>query len=171
MTNFRRSGLLAVFLLVLSAGYVSGGYGQPTHDPVLQPLGFLSGRWVSESRTEMQEESWSPVKGDSMVGSFRIVQKGRPVFYEFWVVEVDDNRPVLKLKHFDNGLLGWEEKNAATKLPVTSTAENDAVFAQADGGVSLHYHLVGKKLTCTVHHVRNGKGSDETFTLLRASGN
>jgi uncharacterized protein DUF6265 len=166
MTNFRRSGLLAAFLSVLSVGY-----GQPAHDPELPRLGFLSGRWVSESPTEMQEESWSPVNGDSMVGSFRIVQKGRPVFYEFWAVEVDHNRPVLKLKHFDNGLLGWEEKNDATKLPLTSSAENDAVFAQADGGVSLHYHLVGKKLTCTVHHVRNGKESDETFTLLRASGN
>jgi len=166
MINFWRSGLLAAFLSVLSVAY-----GQPAHDPELQRLGFLSGRWVSESPTEMQEESWSPVKGDSMIGSFRIVQKGRPVFYEFWAVEVDDNRPVLRLKHFDNGLHGWEEKNAATKLPLTSSAENGAVFTQADGGVSLHYHLVGKRLTCTVHHVRNGKESDETFTLLRASGN
>ena len=43
-------------------------------------------------------------------------------------------------------------------------------FLKADGSVSLHYHLVGKKLTCTVHHVRNGKGTDETFTLMRAPG-
>jgi hypothetical protein len=165
MTNLRRAGLLAAFLVVASISD-----GQPVHDRVLQPLSFLSGRWVSETPTEMQEEIWTPVSGDSMIGSFRILQHGRPVFYEFWVVEVDDNRPVLKLKHFDAGLLGWEEKNATTKMPLISTAESDAVFAEADGSVSLHYHLVGKKLTCTVHHVRNGKGTDETFTLMRAPG-
>jgi Domain of unknown function (DUF6265) len=165
MTNLRRAGLLAAFLVVASISD-----GQPVHDRVLQPLNFLSGRWVSETPTEMQEEIWTPVSGDSMIGSFRILQHGRPVFYEFWVVEVDDNRPVLKLKHFDAGLLGWEEKNATTKMPLISTAESDAVFAEADGSVSLHYHLVGKKLTCTVHHVRNGKGTDETFTLMRAPG-
>jgi Domain of unknown function (DUF6265) len=118
----------------------------------------------------LQEEIWTPVSGDSMIGSFRIVEQGRPVFYEFWVVEVVDNRPVLKLKLFNAGLVGWEEKNAATKMPLISIAESDAVFAEADGSVSLHYHLVGKKLTCTVHHVKNGKSSDDTFTLMRAPG-
>jgi Domain of unknown function (DUF6265) len=163
MTNLRLAGLLAAFLVVASISD-----GQPVHDTVLQPLGFLSGRWVSETPAEMQEEIWTPVRGDSMIGSFRILQHGRPVFYEFWVVEVDDNRPVLKLKHFNAGLLGWEEKNATTKMPLISTAESDAVFAEADGSVSLHYHLVGKKLTCTVHHVKNSKSTDETFTLMRA---
>jgi hypothetical protein len=98
------------------------------------------------------------------------VQSGRPVFYEFWAVELDENRPVLKLKHFNADLAGWEEKNASTKMPLVSNAEDDAVFAEEDGSVSLHYHRIGDRLTCTVHHVRNGKSSDETFTLMRAPG-
>jgi hypothetical protein len=125
---------------------------------------------MSEERTEVQEENWSPVIGNSMTGSFRIVQSGRPVFYEFWAVELDENRPVLKLKHFNADLAGWEEKNASTKMPLVSNAEDDAVFAEEDGSVSLHYHRIGDRLTCTVHHVRNGKSSDETFTLMRAPG-
>jgi len=84
-------------------------------------------------------------------------------------VELDDNHPVLKLKHFNAGLVGWEEKNTAVMMPLISTAESEAVFAEADGSVSLHYHLAGKKLTCTVHHMKDGKSSDETFTLMRAA--
>lgn len=53
-------------------------------------------------------------------------------------------------------------------MPVTSNAENDVVFAEADGSVSLHYHRAADKLTCTVHHIRNGRGSDEVFTLTKA---
>lgn len=108
------------------------------------------------------------MSGNSMIGSFRVVQDDRPIFYEFWVVELDENRPVLKLKHFNADLAGWEDKNASTKMPLISHSEEDAVFAEADGGVSLHYHRMGDKLTCIVHHVRDGKGSDETFNLTKA---
>ena len=144
--------------------------GQPVSNKALKPLAFLSGRWVSEEPTEVQEETWSPASGDSIIGSFRIVKNGKPVFYEFWAVEVDGDRPVLKLKHFNAGLAGWEEKNASTKMPLISTSQDDAVFAEPDGSVSLHYHRAGNLLTCTVHHVRNGVGSDETFKLTKAPG-
>jgi hypothetical protein len=146
------------------------GHGQPARTPPLQPLAFLSGRWVSIKPAEVQEESWSRVSGDSMTGTFRIVQGGKPVFYEFWAVEVDGNSPVLKLKHFNANLAGWEEKDVSTKLPLVSSSEDDAVFAEADGSASLHYHRASGILTCTVHHVKNGKAGDETFTLSRAPG-
>lgn len=145
-------------------------HGQPARNGPLQPLAFLSGRWVSITRAEMQEETWSRVSGDSMTGTFRVVQGGEPVFYEFWAVEVDGDKPVLKLKHFNAGLVGWEEKDTSTRMPLISSAENDVVFAEADGSVSLHYHRAGNTLTCLVHHVKNGKSSDETFTLTRAPG-
>jgi hypothetical protein len=163
MTKVRRAGLLAALLAVALMSDA-----QQASDTALKPLAFLSGRWVSETRGEVQEENWSPVSGNSMIGSFRIVESGKPVFYEFWVVELDENRPVLKLKHFNADLAGWEEKNASAKMPLIANSEDDAVFAEADGSVSLHYHRVGDVLSCTVHHVRNGKGSDEIFTLTRA---
>jgi Domain of unknown function (DUF6265) len=166
MTKIQRAVLIAASM---AAALVS--QGQQVRNTALKPLTFLSGRWASEKGSEVQEESWSPVTGDSMIGSFRILQAGRPIFYEFWVVEMDANRPVLKLKHFNADLAGWEEKSASTKMPLISSSEDDAVFAEAGGSVSLHYHRVGDMLTCTVHHVRNGKGSDETFALTRTSAN
>jgi hypothetical protein len=164
-TEALQAGLLTALLAATS---LSGG--QQARNASLNSLTFLSGRWVSEEPTEVQEESWSPVIGNSMIGSFRIVQGGTPVFYEFWAVEVTENRPVLKLKHFNADLAGWEEKDSSTKMPLVSSSDGDAVFADANGSVSLHYHRAGDLLTCTVHHVRNGKGSDETFKLTRAPG-
>lgn len=156
----------AILLMALLAARV--GTGQSAPNPTLNPLTFLSGRWVSEEPPEIQEENWSPVIGNSMMGSFRVVEKGKPVFYEFWAVELEDNHPVLKLKHFNSNLAGWEEKNTSVKMPLLSTGNGDAVFAEASGSVSLHYHRAGNKLTCTVHHVKDSKSSDETFTLIRA---
>jgi hypothetical protein len=125
MAKALHAALLAAFLAVAPIGN-----GQQPQNAALSPLAFLTGRWMSEERTEVQEENWSPVIGNSMTGSFRIVQSGRPVFYEFWAVELDENRPVLKLKHFNADLAGWEEKNASTKMPLVSNAEDDAVFAE-----------------------------------------
>ena len=73
MTNLRR-----VILLAACLGLGSSGDGQPVHNNVLQPLAFLSGRWVSETPAELQEENWTPVSGDSMTGSFRIVSMAAP---------------------------------------------------------------------------------------------
>jgi Domain of unknown function (DUF6265) len=165
MTSVLRAGLIAAILVAPSISD-----GQQVQSSALKPLAFLSGRWVSTTGTEIQEEHWSPLIGDSMTGSFRVVKDGRPVFYEFWAVEMDENRPVLKLKHFNANLAGWEEKDASTRMPLIASSANDATFAEADGSVSLHYHRAGETLTCTVHHVRDGKGSDEVFTLTRAQG-
>jgi hypothetical protein len=166
MKPLRHAGLITTFFVVAAVGD-----GQQRQGAALKHLRFLSGRWVSETPAEVQEETWTPVSGDSITGTFRIVQHGRPVFYEFWAVELDDNRPVLKLKHFNAGLDGWEERSTSIKMPLLSNSENDAVFAAADSSVSLHYHREGSKLTCTVHHVKNGHGSDEIFTMTRAPEN
>ena len=163
-------GSLCRKIAYISAAFLiaeTTGDGQQAQNAPLKPLAFLSGRWISEKPAEVQEETWSPVSGNSMIGSFRILRSGRPIFYEFWVMEVEENRPVLKLKHFNAGLAGWEEKNDSTKLPLASVSNGDAVFAQANGSVSLHYQRAGNVLTCTVHHVRDGKGSDEIFKLTR----
>jgi hypothetical protein len=161
----------AVLLATLTAA--ATGHAQP-HPSPLKPLAFLTGRWTSETPTEIQEENWSPVIGNSMTGSFRVVAGGKPVFYEYWAVEMDpdatsaNSKPVLKLKHYNAGLAGWEEKNDSTRMPLISSSADDAAFAEADGSVSLHYHRTANTLTCTVHHVKNGKASDEIFTLTRA---
>jgi hypothetical protein len=159
---------MSIPLLVLAVALsVFSSTPQPG-EAALQPLAFLSGRWISETGVELQEETWSPISGDSMVGSFRIVDDRKPIFYEFWVIEVENERPVLKLKHFNSDFAGWEEKNVSLKMPLISASTNDAVFAASDSSVSLHYRLAGDALTCTVHHVKNGKTSDEEFKMTRA---
>jgi hypothetical protein len=164
MANFRlAAGLVAAFFVLASVSE-----SQQERDSALKSLSFLSGRWVSEAPDQMQEELWTPVTGDSITGSFRILKQGSPVFYEFWVVEVNDNRPVLKMKHFSVGLVGWEDKTSSTQMPLITAARDDATFAASDGSVSLHYHRAGSSLTCIVHHVRNGKISEETFSLDKA---
>jgi hypothetical protein len=134
----------------------------------LQSLSFLTGHWTSDADGEFEEEYWSPVQGNSMVGTFRVVRLGKPVFYEFWVIEVENGKPVYKLKHFNGGLKGWEEKNDFIRLPARELDSNHVVFANEDGTLSLRYERKGTELTATLQRMKEGKPSDEVFVLHRA---
>jgi hypothetical protein len=157
---------LPIVLLIATLAVPPGIQAQASSNAMDQ-LSFLTGRWTSDTPDEYQEESWSPLHGQNITGHFRVLHKGTPVFYEFWTVEMDHNTPVLKLKHFNSGLIGWEEKDKSTRMPLRKASANEALFEEEDGNTTLHYQRTGDALTCTVHHVRAGKSEDEIFHLLR----
>ena len=159
----KRSTILVLLSAVLVAPF---SRAQAPVNP-LQPLSFLTGRWTSNADGEFQEEYWSPVQDGSMVGTFRVVRLGKPVFYEFWAVEVEDGKPVYKLKHFNGGLKVWEEKDDLVRLPVRELDSTHVVFANEDGTLSLRYDRKGTELTATLRHIKDGKSSDEVFLLRR----
>jgi hypothetical protein len=134
----------------------------------LAALGFLSGRWTSDSPDGMEEEYWSQAMGSSMVGTFRVVKDGAAVFYEFWAIEIEDGKAVFKMKHFNRGLIGWEEKADMVRLVTTAGPGNEVLFARPDGSLSLRYVANGEELVSTLRRVKEGKVMEETFHLHRA---
>jgi hypothetical protein len=139
-------------------------------DPALQPLAFLSGRWTSDSAEGQEEEYWSQATGRSMVGTFRVLKDGDAVFYEFWVIEVEDGRAIFKMKHFDRGLLGWEEKADMVRLTLSVRNGQDVLFSKSDGSLSLRYQRNGDELVSTLRRVKDGKTKEDVFHLHRSEG-
>jgi hypothetical protein len=139
-------------------------------DPALQPLAFLSGRWTSDSAEGQEEEYWSQATGRSMIGTFRVLKDGDAVFYEFWVIEVEDGRAIFKMKHFDRGLLGWEEKADMVRLTLSVRNGQDVLFSKSDGSLSLRYQRNGDELVSTLRRVKDGKTKEDVFHLHRSEG-
>lgn len=134
----------------------------------LQPLSFLSGRWIETTPDSWEEEYWSPIFANSMVGHFRVIKDGAPVFYEFWTIEVDDGKTVFKMKHFNHGLVGWEEKADIVRLLAT-TGPNQVQFSKPDGSLTLRYELKGDELISTLIRTKDGKKTEDVFHLHRAA--
>jgi hypothetical protein len=139
-------------------------------DPALQPLAFLSGRWTNDSAEGQEEEYWSQATGRSMIGTFRVLKDGDAVFYEFWVIEVEDGRAIFKMKHFDHGLLGWEEKADMVRLTLSVRDAEDVLFSKSDGSLSLRYQRNGDELASTLRRVKDGKTKEDVFHLHRSKG-
>ena len=137
-------------------------------DAALQPLTFLAGHWTSDTPEAQEEEYWSQAIGRSMVGTYRLTKAGDAVFYEFWVIEMEAGKAVFKMKHFDRGLQGWEEKADMVRLELSVNGPQDVLFARADGSLSLRYQRNGDELVSTLHRVKDGQPKEDVFRLHRS---
>lgn len=125
---------MAGFLLVLVLTAVAVAQDAPAaaeKKPVpgaLQDLAFLAGCWKTTHWGGEMDECWSAPLGDNMQCMFRFLKDGKVQFYEFIVIEQTAEGLYLRLKHFNAGLIGWEEKEKSLGGPLTALEKNKAVF-------------------------------------------
>jgi len=131
-----------LFLLIIFSGV---SYGQDFKASV-NDLAFMSGTWVVKHEWGDMEEFWGPPMGNCMISSYRCVKDEKVVFYEFVVIEQAGNVPVMKLRHFNPGSIGWEEKNAPLEYPLIALKDNRAVFQAKDQSLRLIYAVTAGKM-------------------------
>ena len=103
----------------------------------LDSVAFLAGSWVGTGLGGEVEEVWTAPSAGTMVGSFKLLQNGEPNFYEFLVISEEEGSLVLRLKHFNPDLSGWEEKDDFVTFPLVKV-DNDSVYFRG-----LTYRKVG----------------------------
>lgn len=129
MLRFAKSFIIAAALL--TGACATPAIAQPATETVtIDRASWLAGRWVGEGLGGEMEEIWSPPVGGQMIGHFRLVQNGAPVFYEFMVLDVADGGLRMKLKHFNPDYSAWEEREEwVTFTPVSSSADEIVLSA------------------------------------------
>src|SRR5688572_22036134 len=82
--------------------------GQTGEKAVIADMAWLAGSWSGEGLGGISEEVWGPPAAGVMVGTYRLIKSGKAVFYEMcWMLEAEGTL-ILRLKHFDPDLTGWE---------------------------------------------------------------
>ncbi|NNE68504.1 MAG: hypothetical protein HKN33_18195 [Pyrinomonadaceae bacterium] len=72
---------------------------------------WIAGNWGGKALGGNVHEVWTKTDSGQLMGMFSLEQKDKPVFYEFLIFTVEDGQLLLKLKHFNPDLTGWEEKD------------------------------------------------------------
>ena len=94
-------------------------------------LAWIAGDWRGEQPDgSVVEERWSGVGGGTMMGMFRWAAGEEVRLYEFMAIEPGAEGPVLRIKHFNPGLVGWEEKTESVEFFLESHGDGRAVFAR-----------------------------------------
>lgn len=131
----------------------------------LDQVAWLAGHWVGEGLGGVSEELWSPPAGGAMMGTYRLLKDGAPVFYELLLLVEENGTLILKLKHFDPDLTGWEEKADFVDFPLVAI-EADAVHF--DGLTYERQPDASLKVYLLLRSRETGAVREELFTLRRA---
>lgn len=115
----------------------------------VKDLAFMTGTWTLKHQWGDMEEIWGVPMGDNLVSTFRCVKDGKVVFYEFMTVEQTDSIPIMQLRHFNKGSIGWEDKDKPYLMPAISLTKNAVVFESTDKTVRITYRRISPlKLDC-----------------------
>lgn len=98
-----------------------------------------------------------------MLGTFRLVRDGKPVFYEFLTLSVVDGRLALRLKHFNPDMTGWEAPNKHVEFRHVRT---DGTAVDFEG---LTFRREGEDGMTILLKLRSRDGSvrEESFSMQR----
>lgn len=126
----------------------------------LGQLSWLVGSWRGTGLGGESHEAWLPAAHDQMAGIFHQSRDGNLLFYEILQFVPRDGSLVLRLKHFNGDLSGWEDNSAesAIEFPLVAIEENAAYFS------GLTYQRVGED-GLQVHLRLHSGGESEIVTF------
>lgn len=94
----------------------------------LPDIAWLQGHWLGEAFGGIIEEIWSPPRGNSMMGIFRLLVSDTVKFYETMTLAEENGSLILRLRHFHRDLKGWEEKNETVNFKLVKVTANRFYF-------------------------------------------
>ena len=154
-------GLALAAVLVCSAASAQGqekmtehtlklGTGQKSPTATISDMAWLAGHWVGPALGGEAEEIWSPPKAGSMMGMYRLVRDGKVVFYELQTLVQEGGSLVLRLKHFNPDLTGWEEKQKTVDFRLVGIGDGIVQFEgmsfhrEGDANLTVYLAIEGK---------------------------
>lgn len=152
---------LAAFALVLAT---------PLQAATVDDLAWMAGRWAGTMGEDSLEEHWSVPAGGTMMGMFRWMKKGGAIsVFEFLTIESSPQGPVYYMRHFNSGLIAWEEKDAPLRCPLTASGPRQATFSCDGEATKLTFKRTSETtMTVLLERQRDGKASAMEFVYTLA---
>lgn len=157
--------MIAILVIVSAAAGKTAAASDTTEDAMIsiKDLDWMVGHWQGEAFGGVCEEVWSPVSGGTMVGTFKLLVDGKVKFYEIMTITPDSAGPVLRVKHFDPELKGWEDKDKSAEFRFVRAGDREIQF----GGLT--YTRKGEdslRIVVTMSH-KDGSTSEEVIECAR----
>lgn len=102
-------------------------------------LKWLAGTWFTTQGKDELTEVWTEPVGNHMAGVFSWVKAGKAWMDELVTITDEGERIVFRLRHFDDKMVPWEEKDGAYTFPMVSASANEAVFESFDPRFSYRF--------------------------------
>jgi Domain of unknown function (DUF6265) len=137
--------------------------GTPSPSATIKDMAWLAGHWVGEALGGVSEEIWSEPGAGAMMGMYRLIRNGKPVFYELLTIVEENGSLLLRLKHFNPNLTGWEEKLKTIDFPLVAKADGAIHFE----GMSFHPQGTDALIVYLAINQKDGTVREEAFPYKR----
>ncbi len=129
--------------------------GAPRPRADLAELGWLVGTWEGEGIDGAPAmEAWTEPVGGAMPGIFvQTDGKGGTMFSEYMQIVPDGDSLMVRLKHFNADLTGWEEKDKSVNFRLVAKEGRALYFS------GLTYQLTGRNRLLVAVRMKNTDGS------------
>ena len=139
--------------------------GQASPPATIADVAFLVGHWTGDGLGGQFEEVWTAPKQGVMVGMYRgLKADGAPDFNELLVLREEKGSLIVRLKHFNPDMTGWEDKAQVVTMPFVGKRDGLVHF---DG---MAFQVTGPDtLTCylAVESKKDGTVREVAFTYKR----
>jgi len=125
---------LILFCLLISFSTPSCGQHLKTLGDNLSPaasitdLQWIEGSWTGEAFGGQTEEVWTAPSAGSMMGMFKLISDGDISFYELMTISQKEKSLIMRIKHFNDDMKGWEEKDEVVEFPLVDIKKNAVYF-------------------------------------------
>lgn len=135
MTTPPRFCLLVSILLIGLVVRLSAQSAAPTAiNANVSDLGFLAGHWMGTTTSGGAIEAmWTAPSGDNALGTMRMMKAGKATMYEILVAEQAGAGVNFRVKHFNPGLTGREEKDVSDRYAVIELGRERVVLEKLEG--------------------------------------
>jgi hypothetical protein len=136
--------------------------GQKPAAATIADMAWLAGHWTGDGLGGVSEEMWTAPHDGVMLGMYRLIRDGKPVFYELLTISEHEGSLLLRLEHFNPDLTGWEDKSETVDFPFVAKTDGRLQFAgltfMPDGDrVTIYLAIRGK----------DGAVREEAFRMTR----
>lgn len=150
----------------LTAHTLKRSSSQKSPPAKIQAMAWFAGHWTGDGLGGLSEEIWSPPDHGTMMGMFRFIQQGKPVFYELLTLVEEQGSLMLRLKHFNGDLTGWEEKDKTVDFPLVAVKDGTVYFEgmtfKPEGADAVTVYVA-------MHNKKDGSVSEEAFHYKRVT--
>lgn len=139
--------------------------GKASPAATISDMAWLTGHWTGKALGGVSEEFWSPPRDGGMIGMYRLIRDGKPVFYELLTLLEENGSLIIRLKHFNPDMTGWEEKNKTINFPFVAKVDGVMHFE------GIAFRPEGSDAATIFLAIRQKDGSlrEETFRYTRVS--